>query len=144
MLAIARGRADAVPANVELVHADGANLPFHDGEFDAVLCAFVLCSCADPSALLAEIIRVCRPEGKIGLFDFHKARTNQALLGDQFLLHETLKRGIISDGRPVAVCDTFYELEKHLPEDKVKIIFDEHLEGSIAQAFRATTLTRLS
>jgi ubiquinone/menaquinone biosynthesis C-methylase UbiE len=130
-------------AQVELVHADGASLPFKDGEFDVVLCAFVLCSCADPSGVLSEIVRICRVGGRIGLFDFHKARTNQALLGDQFLLHETLKRGIISQGRPVAVCDSFYELEPHLPKGKTEIVFDEHLEGSIAQAFRATALRRL-
>lgn len=144
MLEVARSRLGSVAAHVELVHADGAKLPFQDGEFDAVLCTFVLCSCADPSAMLSEIVRVCRPFGKIGLFDFHKAKKNQDLLGDQILLHETLKRGIISQGRAVAVCDSFYELEKHLPADKVEFLFDEHLEGSIAQAFRATTLSRLA
>lgn len=140
MLNIARGRLEGLTAKVELVQADGAKLPFEDGEFDAVVCTFVLCSCADPSGMLSEMTRVCRRGGRMALFDFHKARTNQALLGDQMLLHETLKRGIISQGRPVAVCDSFYELERHLPEGKVKITFDEHLEGSIATAFRATVV----
>ncbi len=144
MLSVARERLGQVAAQVELMVADGAKLPFADAEFDAILCTFVLCSCADPAKILSEMVRVCKPGGRIGVFDFHKARKNEALLGDQMLLHETLKRGIIWQGRPVAVCDSFYELEPNLPESLVKIGFDEHLEGSIASAFRATVLERLS
>lgn len=142
MLSVAQRRLAEVAAKVELIESDAASLPFSDQEFDAVVCTFVLCSCATPSRLLSEILRVCRPAGRIALFDFHKARTNQALLADQFLLHETLLRGIISQGRPVAVCDSFYELEQHLPAGSAEIIFDCHIEGSISDSFRATTLRR--
>jgi ubiquinone/menaquinone biosynthesis C-methylase UbiE len=143
MLSVARGRMSDVVANVELVCTDAEKMPFEEASFDVVVCTFVLCSCKNPSQLVSEMARVCKPGGRIGLFDFHKAKTNQDLLADQFLLRETLLAGLLSQGRPVAVCDTFYDLDEHLPTGKVEIVFDRHLEASFSQAFRATALSRL-
>ncbi len=143
MLNLAKKRAGQVQAEVELLLGDASQLPFDSESFDAILCSYVLCSCLEPKTLLQEMVRVVKHGGKIGLFDFHKGRTNTDLIADQFLLRETMKRGLVSSGKPVAVCDTFYDLNEHLPTSSVEVIFDRHLEQSFAQAFRATTLKRL-
>jgi ubiquinone/menaquinone biosynthesis C-methylase UbiE len=47
--------------------ADAEALPFEDGEFDAVLSTFGVTFTPDPSRAGAELVRVCRPGGRIGL-----------------------------------------------------------------------------
>ena len=44
---------------------DGQRLPYGDGEFDAVLSTFTLCTIADVDAALAEARRVLRPGGML-------------------------------------------------------------------------------
>jgi ubiquinone/menaquinone biosynthesis C-methylase UbiE len=46
---------------------DGAALDFEDGSFDAVLCAFTLAAIPDADRALAEMRRVLRPTGSIGV-----------------------------------------------------------------------------
>ena len=50
---------------VEIVNAGAESLPFPDGSFDAAVSAFVLCSVGDPAAVLGEIRRVLKPNGKL-------------------------------------------------------------------------------
>ena len=58
-----RAREAAGDANVpiDVQAADVTQLPFEDGEFDAVVSAPVLCSVPDAAAALAEMRRVLRP-----------------------------------------------------------------------------------
>ena len=58
MRALARGRVSACPVPVVLLSADAHDLPLADGSVDAVLCACVLCSVAQPPKVLAELRRV--------------------------------------------------------------------------------------
>ena len=44
--------------------ASADSLPFADAEFDAVICTEVLEHCPDPSAVVKEIARVLKPDGK--------------------------------------------------------------------------------
>jgi O-methyltransferase/aklanonic acid methyltransferase len=46
---------------------DGAELDFEDASFDAVLCAFTLAAIPDAEGALAEMRRVLRPTGTIGV-----------------------------------------------------------------------------
>ena len=46
---------------------DGAALDFEDEHFDAVLCAFALAAIPDAAGALAEMRRVLRPTGTIGV-----------------------------------------------------------------------------
>ncbi len=53
-----------------LVAADGMQLPFRDGTFDAVTIAFGLRNMESWSAGLAEMARVLRPDGRLLVLDF--------------------------------------------------------------------------
>jgi len=67
---VARTREAAAEAGLDWVRAevmDGASLEFEDGSFDAVLCAFTLGAIPDASGALAEMRRVLRPTGTIGI-----------------------------------------------------------------------------
>lgn len=56
------GAGRAAPA-VRVVDGTGEALPAADGSVDAVVGTFVLCSVADPAAVLREVARVLRPGG---------------------------------------------------------------------------------
>jgi ubiquinone/menaquinone biosynthesis C-methylase UbiE len=49
--------------DLELLVAPGEIIPLDDDSIDTVICSLVLCTVDNPSAVLAEIIRVLRPGG---------------------------------------------------------------------------------
>lgn len=61
-LAVARERAD-----ITTQVADAQDLPFEDDSFDVVVSTFAVMFAADPHKAAAEMIRVCRPGGRIGI-----------------------------------------------------------------------------
>ena len=67
----ARRRAPGVP----LVQARAEALPFRDHCFDTVVSGLVLCSVPDPSAGLAEVRRVLRPDGTLRALEHVRATT---------------------------------------------------------------------
>jgi ubiquinone/menaquinone biosynthesis C-methylase UbiE len=68
MLARARARCDdAGLANVGFTPGDGASLPFAGGRFDVVYMVTVFGEIHDPSAALAEVRRVLKPEGMLSI-----------------------------------------------------------------------------
>lgn len=54
---------------IELQEGDCRALPFSDASFDAVLAATALSHIPDPKRALAEMVRVTRPGGRVGVFD---------------------------------------------------------------------------
>jgi SAM-dependent methyltransferase len=62
-----RERAAAERLAIEFREADAEALPFGDGSFDAVVSTFGVMFTPDPRRAAAELARVCRPGGKIGL-----------------------------------------------------------------------------
>jgi SAM-dependent methyltransferase len=62
-----RDRARAEGLVLDFREADAEALPFRDGEFDAVLSTFGVMFAPDQEKAAAEMIRVCRPGGRIGL-----------------------------------------------------------------------------
>ena len=50
-----------------LVVGETPGLPFADGAFDAVGASFVLPHCRDHTSALADMVRVCRPGGRVGI-----------------------------------------------------------------------------
>ncbi|MBI3812353.1 MAG: methyltransferase domain-containing protein [Nitrospirae bacterium] len=55
--------------HVHLQQMDATHMAFRDDNFDAVLAAYVMSTVPSPQAVLAEMIRVCRPGGKIVLLN---------------------------------------------------------------------------
>jgi demethylmenaquinone methyltransferase/2-methoxy-6-polyprenyl-1,4-benzoquinol methylase len=55
---------------VDLVAGDGLRLPFADASFDAVTISFGLRNVSDPTACLAELLRVTRPGGRLVVCEF--------------------------------------------------------------------------
>jgi SAM-dependent methyltransferase len=62
-----RSRADAEALSVTYKIADAEQLPFEDGTFDAVVSTFGVMFAPDQTRAAAELMRVCRRGGKIGL-----------------------------------------------------------------------------
>ncbi|MEZ5184401.1 MAG: class I SAM-dependent methyltransferase [Candidatus Nanopelagicales bacterium] len=54
---------------VEIVDAVGEQLPLPDNSVDSVLFAYVLCSVDDPELVVAEALRVLRPNGTIAVLE---------------------------------------------------------------------------
>ena len=63
----ARKRAEAEGLSIEFRGADAEALPFPDGSFDVVVSTFGVMFTPDQDRAAAELVRVCRPGGKIGL-----------------------------------------------------------------------------
>lgn len=52
-------------SNIRLLEMDAANLVFPDDSFDIVYAPYVISVVPDPVAVVREMVRVCRPGGKI-------------------------------------------------------------------------------
>jgi ubiquinone/menaquinone biosynthesis C-methylase UbiE len=66
-------RARAERLEVEFCFADAEDLPFEDASFDAVLSTFGVMFAPDHAAAAQELVRVCRPGGRIGLANWTPA-----------------------------------------------------------------------
>jgi ubiquinone/menaquinone biosynthesis C-methylase UbiE len=64
------GRSEANGAAIEWVLADAQALPFADGEFDAVISCIGAMFAPDQRTTAAELARVCRPGGTIGMVNW--------------------------------------------------------------------------
>jgi SAM-dependent methyltransferase len=62
-----RARAAAEGMEIEFREADAENLPFDDNSFDTVLSTFGVMFTPNQDRAAAELMRVCKPKGKIGL-----------------------------------------------------------------------------
>nr|WP_240353617.1 class I SAM-dependent methyltransferase [Cohnella algarum] len=69
-LSLPRLRQAHVP--IEVIDARAENLPFQDNSFDSVVCTLVFCTIPDPHMGLEEIRRVCKPGGKLLMFEHVK------------------------------------------------------------------------
>lgn len=66
-------------ARFACVEADAAKLKFQDDSFDCVVDTFGLCSFDDPVAVLQEMARVCKPDGKILLLEHGRSKSWKSL-----------------------------------------------------------------
>jgi SAM-dependent methyltransferase len=67
LLDVARRRAEVDGLELATQEADAQALPFADGSFDVVLSTFGVMFAPDQARAAAELVRVCRPGGRIGL-----------------------------------------------------------------------------
>jgi ubiquinone/menaquinone biosynthesis C-methylase UbiE len=67
LLVRGRARAEAEGLDIKSQVADAEQLPFGDGVFDGVVSTFGVMFAPHQAAAARELVRVCRPGGKIGL-----------------------------------------------------------------------------
>jgi len=70
MIRRAEEKASARALEVKFKEADAADFPFADSEFDAAICECTLCF-LDKPRVLAEMVRVVRPGGCVGMHDLY-------------------------------------------------------------------------
>ena len=75
-----RDRAAAERLKVDFREADAENLPFADTSFDVVMSTFGVMFTADQDKAAAEMLRVCRSGGKIGMANW----TPEGFIGQLF------------------------------------------------------------
>lgn len=75
-----RARAEADGLQVAFQEADAENLPFPDASFDIVLSSFGVMFTPNQEQAARELIRVCRPGGKIGMANW----TPESFIGQLF------------------------------------------------------------
>ena len=75
-----RAEVEGLPLATQV--ADAQSLPFADASFDVVLSTFGVMFAPDQEKAASELIRVCRPGGRIGLACW----TPDGLVGQQFLV----------------------------------------------------------
>jgi SAM-dependent methyltransferase len=82
LLVLARRRADELDVDIEWVEGDAEQLPFEDGGFDRVLSAFGVQFAPRHDVTAAELVRVCKPGGVIGLCSW----TPEGTIGELFAI----------------------------------------------------------
>lgn len=75
-----RRRADGDRLTLSFQEADAESLPFDDGSYDVVLSTFGVMFAPDHARAAAELLRVCRPGGRIGLANW----TPEGFIGQLF------------------------------------------------------------
>lgn len=70
----AKQRATGRSPAIRFVEADAQHLPFGDHQFEIVSVAFGLRNIADTHAGLRELVRVCRPGGRVVVLEFSSPR----------------------------------------------------------------------
>jgi ubiquinone/menaquinone biosynthesis C-methylase UbiE len=80
LLEFGRKRAEAERLNVKFQIADAENLPFADAAYDAVVSTFGAMFSPDQDRTAAEMLRVCRSGGRIGLANW----TPEGFIGQMF------------------------------------------------------------
>jgi SAM-dependent methyltransferase len=76
----AQARASAEGLAIEIQRADAEALPFPDGSFDVVLSTFGVMFAPNQDQAAAELLRACRPGGRIGLANW----TPSGFIGQMF------------------------------------------------------------
>ena len=80
LLELGRARAEAEGMSVTFKEADAENLPFADASFDVVLSTFGVMFTPNQDKAAAELLRVCRRGGQIGLASW----TPEGFIGQVF------------------------------------------------------------
>lgn len=135
MLETARKRAVGLGRNLECRLYGGQEIPYPDNSFDRVVETFTLCVAENPLQVFKEMVRVCKPEGIIGLFDYKKATSNPHVSKDQQLLSETMRRGgIYHGGWPAVVFDPLFDLDSLVKQDGLEIRDQLRIEKSFIES----------
>ena len=83
--------------SVQLVHADGARLPFDDESFDVVLVPYVMSVVPDPIGVGRELRRVCRQSGQIILLNHFLSQDSLGAKFERWISPLTTRIGFRTD-----------------------------------------------
>ena len=83
--------------SVQLVHADGARLPFDDESFDVVLVPYVMSVVPDPIGVGRELRRVCRQSGQIILLNHFLSQDSLGARFERWISPLTTRIGFRTD-----------------------------------------------
>jgi phosphatidylethanolamine/phosphatidyl-N-methylethanolamine N-methyltransferase len=83
--------------NVRLLQMDAANLKFADDAFDIVYAPYVISVVPDPVAVTREMVRVCRPGGRIVILNHFRSKSRVGAWLERLIAPLTLYIGFKSD-----------------------------------------------
>jgi SAM-dependent methyltransferase len=144
----ARGRAAAEGLEITFEEGDAEQLPYRDGEFDAVVSLIAAMFAPRPERVAAELTRVCRPGGMIAMANWtpggfagqmfrtiskHLAPNGMpspALWGDEATVRSRLREGIAD----LRCTPRFYHFDYPFPPEEV-VEFYRTNYGPMARAF---------
>ena len=106
MLEKARARAEALSAVERLERMDARELAFEDATFDQVAAMHVLSVVPEPERVVAEIVRVLRPGGRLVVTNHFKRETGALALAERLLTPFADTIGWHSDFREEEVTGT--------------------------------------
>jgi ubiquinone/menaquinone biosynthesis C-methylase UbiE len=133
MLERAKKRAKSHGLEVHFQEMDVQNLAFADDCYDAVFATFVFCSVPDPVLGLRELLRVCKPQGRLLLLEH--MRPGNPILG---LLFDLLN--------PLVVRMMGANINRRTIENVQKagwqILIEEHLASDIVRWIEAEPAKR--
>jgi hypothetical protein len=112
--------------------ADAEHLPFAEGSFDAVVCECALCTFPDKATAAAELARVLRPGGRVGITDVTLDPTRL----DSQLATLAGYVACIADARPAADYAALLEgaglvVSVSEPHDAALARMIDHIEGRL-------------
>jgi phosphatidylethanolamine/phosphatidyl-N-methylethanolamine N-methyltransferase len=83
--------------NVRLLEMDAANLKFPDNTFDIVYAPYVISVVPDPVAVAREMLRVCRPGGRIVILNHFRSQNTVGAFMERVISPLTLHIGFTAD-----------------------------------------------
>ena len=134
MLAVGRSRLEdrGIVGNVEYALVNAENLPFGDGEFDAVTIAFGLRNVTDKDAALREMCRVLKPGGQALILEFSAVKAEPLKK-----IYDTWSFGVLPVlGKFVANDEDSYRylaesIRKHPPQEELAEMMREAGFGEV-------------
>ena len=103
-------------SHIKLFEMDATKMAFRDNSFDAILATYTISAVPDPSAVINEMLRVCKPGGRIIFLNHFKNGNRVISACERIISPLTKKMGFRADlelttlfsGKPVSI-------EKRLP-----------------------------
>jgi SAM-dependent methyltransferase len=138
LLESGRARAQADGYNIRFQEADAENLPFPDASFDVVMSTFGVMFTPNQDQAAAELVRVCKPGGRIGLANW----TPTSFIGQLF---KTIGRyippapGVKSPGlwgTPARLEELFGATAREIQTTSREFTFRYHSPGHWIDVFR--------
>jgi len=144
---LAFGMLAAARTDAQLVHGDALGLPLIDDSVDAVTCGFALRNFVDLPSFLAELGRIVKPGGRIGLLDVGQPSLPLVSHGYDFYFGKVVPKigGLFSDAdayeylpRSVAYLPPANELTTMIEAAGFERVTHANLTLGLSQVYTAT------